>query len=106
MALKLQRGYFLSIYGRPSSGVKLLGGAISRDADFISGLPIRRAANAVDLMGLHPQFDGYAQFVARMFGFPLGNMRCIVKSSHDSHNIDKNRLEDVWDSPPAKKKHS
>nr|GEW29297.1 hypothetical protein [Tanacetum cinerariifolium] len=40
---------------RPLSGVKLLGGAISRDADFISGLAIRIAANAVDLMGLLPQ---------------------------------------------------
>nr|GEU75720.1 putative reverse transcriptase domain-containing protein [Tanacetum cinerariifolium] len=37
---------------RPLLGVKLLGGAVSRDADFISGLAIRRAANAVDLMGL------------------------------------------------------
>nr|GEY87675.1 reverse transcriptase domain-containing protein [Tanacetum cinerariifolium] len=37
---------------RPSSGVKLLGGAVSRDADFISGLAMRRAANDVDLMGL------------------------------------------------------
>ncbi|GJY54157.1 hypothetical protein Tco_0445821, partial [Tanacetum coccineum] len=40
---------------RVSSGVKLLGGAISRDADFISGLAMRRAANVVDLMGLLPQ---------------------------------------------------
>ncbi|GKF55887.1 hypothetical protein Tco_0166227, partial [Tanacetum coccineum] len=39
----------------PSLGVKLLGGADSRDADFISGLTIRRAANIVDLMGLIPQ---------------------------------------------------
>ncbi|GKB63997.1 hypothetical protein Tco_0920183 [Tanacetum coccineum] len=42
-------------YGLPSLGVKLLGGADSRDADFISGLTIRRAANIVDLMGLIPQ---------------------------------------------------
>ncbi|GJV81438.1 putative reverse transcriptase domain-containing protein [Tanacetum coccineum] len=33
----------------------LLGGAVSRDADFISGLAMRRAANAVDLMGFLPQ---------------------------------------------------
>ncbi|GJR53720.1 putative reverse transcriptase domain-containing protein [Tanacetum coccineum] len=39
----------------PSSGVKLLGGAVSRDADFISGLAMRRASNVVDLMGLLPQ---------------------------------------------------
>ncbi|PWA63908.1 reverse transcriptase domain-containing protein [Artemisia annua] len=39
----------------PSLGVKLLGGAVSRDAYFISGLAMRRAANAVDLMSLLPQ---------------------------------------------------
>nr|GEW31748.1 putative reverse transcriptase domain-containing protein [Tanacetum cinerariifolium] len=36
-------------------GVKLLGGAVSRDTYFISGLAMRRAANAVDLMGLLPR---------------------------------------------------
>nr|GEV82287.1 hAT dimerization domain, ribonuclease H-like domain protein [Tanacetum cinerariifolium] len=35
-------------------GVKLLVGAVSRDADFISGLAMRRVANAFDLMGLLP----------------------------------------------------
>ncbi|GJZ95308.1 putative reverse transcriptase domain-containing protein [Tanacetum coccineum] len=40
---------------RPSSGVKLLGGAVSRDADFISGLAMRRATNAVNLMGFLSQ---------------------------------------------------
>ncbi|GJX34129.1 hypothetical protein Tco_0245686 [Tanacetum coccineum] len=39
---------------RPSLGVKLLRGAVSRDADFISGLAMRRAVNSVDLMGLLP----------------------------------------------------
>ncbi|GKD63469.1 hypothetical protein Tco_1305577 [Tanacetum coccineum] len=39
---------------RPSSDVKLLGRAVSRDTYFISGLAIRRAANAVDLMSLLP----------------------------------------------------
>nr|GEX35433.1 putative reverse transcriptase domain-containing protein [Tanacetum cinerariifolium] len=43
------------LHERPSSGVKLLGGVVSRDADFISGLAMRRAANAVELMGLLPQ---------------------------------------------------
>nr|GEW48465.1 reverse transcriptase domain-containing protein [Tanacetum cinerariifolium] len=36
-------------------GVKLLRRAVSRDADFISGLVMRRAVNAVDLMGLLSQ---------------------------------------------------
>ncbi|GJS18564.1 hypothetical protein Tco_0413036 [Tanacetum coccineum] len=52
--MKLREGLFPVNIRRPSSGVKLLGGAISGDVDFISGLPIRRAANAIDLMGLHP----------------------------------------------------
>nr|GEY20865.1 gypsy retrotransposon integrase-like protein 1 [Tanacetum cinerariifolium] len=36
-------------------GVKLFGRAVSRDAYFISGLVMRRAVNAVDLMGLLSQ---------------------------------------------------
>ncbi|GJX23944.1 hypothetical protein Tco_0228389 [Tanacetum coccineum] len=39
----------------PSSGVNLLGGAVSRDIYFILGLAIRRVANAVDLMSLLQQ---------------------------------------------------
>ncbi|GKB56811.1 hypothetical protein Tco_0912997 [Tanacetum coccineum] len=42
-------------YWRPSSGVKLVGVAVSRDSYFISGLAMRRATNAVDLMSLPPQ---------------------------------------------------
>ncbi|GJW79180.1 putative reverse transcriptase domain-containing protein [Tanacetum coccineum] len=53
--MKLRKALFPVDIRRPSSGVKLLGGAVSRDADFISGLAMRRAANAVDLMGLLPQ---------------------------------------------------
>ncbi|GJT54578.1 hypothetical protein Tco_0989632, partial [Tanacetum coccineum] len=52
--MKLHKGLFPVDIRRPSSGLKLLGGAISRDADFISGLAIRTAANVVDLMGLLP----------------------------------------------------
>ncbi|GKC76748.1 hypothetical protein Tco_1127522, partial [Tanacetum coccineum] len=50
--MKLREGLFHVDIRRPSSGVKLVGGAVSRDADFISGLAIRRATNAVDLMSL------------------------------------------------------
>ncbi|XP_052626824.1 uncharacterized protein LOC128133428 [Lactuca sativa] len=52
---KLRADLFPTGIGRPSLGVKLLGGgggAISRDAGFISGLAMKRAVNAVDLMGL------------------------------------------------------
>nr|GEU37502.1 reverse transcriptase domain-containing protein [Tanacetum cinerariifolium] len=42
-------------YSKAVIGVKLLGRAVSRDADFISGLVMRRAVNAVDLMGLLSQ---------------------------------------------------
>ncbi|GJU13398.1 hypothetical protein Tco_1135794 [Tanacetum coccineum] len=47
---KLREGLFPVDIRRPSLGVKLLGGAASRDAYFISGLALRRAVNAVDLM--------------------------------------------------------
>ncbi|GKC09497.1 hypothetical protein Tco_1001107, partial [Tanacetum coccineum] len=40
---------------RPSLGVKLLGGAVSKDADFICRIAMRRAANVVDLMNLLPR---------------------------------------------------
>ncbi|XP_052625610.1 uncharacterized protein LOC128132729 [Lactuca sativa] len=52
---KLRADLFLMDIGRPSLGVKLLGGAVSRDVGFISGLAMKRAVNAVDLMGLLPQ---------------------------------------------------
>ncbi|GKA54963.1 putative reverse transcriptase domain-containing protein, partial [Tanacetum coccineum] len=53
--MKLREGLFPDDIRRSSSGVKLLRGAVSRDADYISGLAMRRVANAVDLMGLLPQ---------------------------------------------------
>ncbi|GJS39389.1 hypothetical protein Tco_0564432 [Tanacetum coccineum] len=53
--MKLREGLFPVDIRRSSSGVKLLGGAVSSDADFISGLVMRRATNAVYLMGLLPQ---------------------------------------------------
>nr|GEW29921.1 putative reverse transcriptase domain-containing protein [Tanacetum cinerariifolium] len=53
--MKLQEGLFPVDIRRPSSVVKLLGGAVSRDTYFISGLAMRRSANAVDLMSLLPQ---------------------------------------------------
>ncbi|GJU04921.1 hypothetical protein Tco_1121351 [Tanacetum coccineum] len=55
--IKLHEGLFPVDIRRPSLGVKLLGGAVSRDADFISGLAMRRAANAVDLMSLLLQLN-------------------------------------------------
>nr|GEY72342.1 auxilin-like protein [Tanacetum cinerariifolium] len=53
--MKLHEGLFPVNIRRPSSGVKLLSGAVSRDVDFISGLAMRRAANVIDFMGLLPQ---------------------------------------------------
>ncbi|GJR21241.1 putative reverse transcriptase domain-containing protein [Tanacetum coccineum] len=53
--MKLREGLFPVDIRRPSSGVKLLRGAVSRDTDFISGLAMRRAVNAIDLMGLLSQ---------------------------------------------------
>nr|GEV54958.1 hypothetical protein [Tanacetum cinerariifolium] len=53
--MKLREGLFPVNIRRPSSGVKLLGGAVSRDAYFISGLAMRRLENAIDLMSLLSQ---------------------------------------------------
>ncbi|GJT83755.1 hypothetical protein Tco_1058097 [Tanacetum coccineum] len=53
--MKLREGLFPIDIRRPSLGVKLLGGAVSRDADFISGLAMRRAENVVDLMSFLPR---------------------------------------------------
>nr|GEV82221.1 putative reverse transcriptase domain-containing protein [Tanacetum cinerariifolium] len=53
--IKLRKDLFPVDIRRLSSGVKLLGGAVSRDTNFISGFAMRRAANFVDLMGLLSQ---------------------------------------------------
>ncbi|GJX33942.1 hypothetical protein Tco_0245499 [Tanacetum coccineum] len=53
--VKLCGGLFPVDILRSSLGVKLLGGAVSRDTYFISGMALRRAANVIDLMGLLPQ---------------------------------------------------
>nr|GEU63514.1 hypothetical protein [Tanacetum cinerariifolium] len=50
--MKLREGLFPVNIRRPSSGVKLLGGVVSRDTYFINGLAMRRTANAVDLISL------------------------------------------------------
>ncbi|KAJ0560714.1 hypothetical protein HanHA300_Chr06g0214431 [Helianthus annuus] len=51
---KVQDGLFPRGIGRPEKGVKLLGGAVSRDPSFIGELAGRRASGAVDLMKLLP----------------------------------------------------
>ncbi|GJW65974.1 hypothetical protein Tco_0117858 [Tanacetum coccineum] len=53
--VKRHEGLFLVDIRRPSLGVKLLGGVVSRNTYFISGMAMRRAANAVNLMSLLPQ---------------------------------------------------
>ncbi|GJV68014.1 putative reverse transcriptase domain-containing protein [Tanacetum coccineum] len=55
--IKLREGLFPVDIRRPSLGVKILGGAVSRDTNFISGLAMRRAVNAVDLMSLLPPLN-------------------------------------------------
>ncbi|GJU32223.1 putative reverse transcriptase domain-containing protein [Tanacetum coccineum] len=52
--VKLREGLFLVNIRRPSSDVKLLGRAVSRDINFISRMALRRSANAADLMSLLP----------------------------------------------------
>ncbi|KAJ0900450.1 putative RNA-directed DNA polymerase [Helianthus annuus] len=52
---KFVAGLFPEDIGRPKLGVKLLGGAVSRDRDFISDMAVKRASRAVDLMRVLPQ---------------------------------------------------
>ncbi|XP_076956600.1 uncharacterized protein LOC143631862 [Bidens hawaiensis] len=47
---KTHEGLFPREIGRPVHGVKLLGGAVSRNEEFISGLALKRAKRAVELM--------------------------------------------------------
>ncbi|XP_076935722.1 uncharacterized protein LOC143602539 [Bidens hawaiensis] len=49
-ATQTQEGLFQREIGRPVHGVKLLGGAVSRNEEFISGLALKRAKRAVELM--------------------------------------------------------
>ena len=53
--LKVKDGLFPAGIGRPDRGVKLLGGAVSRDAGFISDLAVKRVSRAVELMRCLPQ---------------------------------------------------
>ncbi|KAI3718009.1 hypothetical protein L1987_69986 [Smallanthus sonchifolius] len=53
--VKVQDGLFPCGIGRPVLGVKLLGGAVSRDAGFISNLAVKRASCAVELMSCLPR---------------------------------------------------
>jgi hypothetical protein len=50
--IKLRKGLFPSDIGIPLSGVKLLGGAVSRYRGFIEKVTIKRAVRVVELMYL------------------------------------------------------
>ncbi|GJV83123.1 putative reverse transcriptase domain-containing protein [Tanacetum coccineum] len=52
---EVKEGLFPYDIRRPTLGVKLLGGAVSRDAGFISSLAVKRASRAVELMSLLPR---------------------------------------------------
>ena len=53
--LKLREGLFPDGIARPVLGVKLLGGAVSKDDGFIRELVMKRVVKAVELMHLLPQ---------------------------------------------------
>ncbi|GJZ59585.1 hypothetical protein Tco_0615401 [Tanacetum coccineum] len=54
--LDIIKGYFLSIFASPSSGVSFWGAvAVSRRQRFYGGVGFERAVNAIDLMGLLSQ---------------------------------------------------
>ncbi|GAU40636.1 hypothetical protein TSUD_397720 [Trifolium subterraneum] len=52
---KLRKGLFPSDIGRSFSGMKLLGGAVSRDRGFIEEVAMKRDVRAVELMHLLPK---------------------------------------------------
>jgi len=52
---KHRGGLFPADIGRPTLGVKLLGGAVNRDKGFIEGLTMKRASRAAELMHLLPR---------------------------------------------------
>ncbi|GJW48233.1 putative reverse transcriptase domain-containing protein [Tanacetum coccineum] len=60
--IRLREGLFPADIWMSSLGVKLLGRAVNRDAYFISGLAMRRAVNAVDLLSLLFWFKDLSTF--------------------------------------------
>ncbi|PNY08524.1 hypothetical protein L195_g005051 [Trifolium pratense] len=52
---KLREGWSPSDIGRSMLGVKLLGGAVSRDKGFIEGVTVKRAVRTIELMHLLPR---------------------------------------------------
>ncbi|GJR26184.1 putative reverse transcriptase domain-containing protein [Tanacetum coccineum] len=57
-ANEAENGLFSRDIGRPTLDVKLLGGAVSRDARFISSLAVKKASRVVELMSLLPRLRG------------------------------------------------
>ncbi|GJT92818.1 putative reverse transcriptase domain-containing protein [Tanacetum coccineum] len=83
--IKLREGLFPVDIRRPSLGVKLLGGAVSRDADFISGLAMRRAANAWRLASLPIRLGGlglYSEKVASSYAYVVSRAQSWVLQDH------------------------
>ncbi|KAJ0935387.1 putative exostosin [Helianthus annuus] len=67
--VKTQEGLFPWEIGRPVHGVKLLGGAISIDGEFISGLSLKKAKCAVELMGCLKRLrDPQSELLLRSMG--------------------------------------
>ncbi|GJZ64574.1 hypothetical protein Tco_0620995 [Tanacetum coccineum] len=62
--MTLREGLFRVDIPRSSLDVNPIGGAVSRDAYFISGLVIMRAMNVVDLMSILPQLhDSHSELL-------------------------------------------
>ena len=79
--VKVKDGLFPSGIGRPERGVKLLGGAVSRDPYFIKELARRRASRAVDLMKLLPCLrDPRAN--SSCLGLAWGLLSCFLGYEH------------------------
>ncbi|GJZ26143.1 hypothetical protein Tco_0570396 [Tanacetum coccineum] len=101
--MKLREGLFSVDIRRPSSGVKLFEGAVSRDAYFISGLAMRRAANVVDLMSLHPQLhDPHSELLLLRSCMGIAKLFFDLKTCQPAHMeeatlfFDKGLGRHVW----------
>nr|GEW42766.1 hypothetical protein [Tanacetum cinerariifolium] len=87
---KIKDSCKLLFHAWPSAGVKLLGGAVSRDTNFISGLDMRRAVNVVDLMSLLPHFGDDA--VEDFEEYTLRDYYCCWYKLKLLDNVDDSRL--------------
>ncbi|GJS64234.1 hypothetical protein Tco_0678798 [Tanacetum coccineum] len=77
--VKLREGLFPVDIRRPSLGVKLLGGVVSRDTHFITGMAVRGAVNVVDFMSLLPELHDPKSELLLLRSYELGQHMSLVE---------------------------